>query len=65
VVLLLGVVASQSWGATSPIQKRPNIIVIVADDLRWDALGFAGNRIVQTPNLDRLAATECNSASIS
>jgi arylsulfatase A-like enzyme len=35
--------------------SRPNIVVIVADDLRWDALGFSGNRIVQTPNLDRLA----------
>ncbi|HKQ38636.1 MAG TPA: sulfatase [Verrucomicrobiae bacterium] len=36
-------------------ETRPNIIVIVADDLRWDALGYAGNRIVQTPNLDELA----------
>lgn len=33
----------------------PNIIVIVADDLRWDALGYAGNRIVKTPHLDELA----------
>src|SRR5213593_2110820 len=34
----------------------PNIIVLLADDLRWDALGCYGNRIVQTPNIDRLAA---------
>lgn len=33
----------------------PNIIVIVADDMRWDALGYAGNRIIQTPHLDELA----------
>ncbi|MGN6494016.1 MAG: sulfatase family protein [Agriterribacter sp.] len=35
---------------------QPNIIVIVTDDHRWDALGAAGNSIIQTPNLDRLAA---------
>lgn len=35
---------------------RPNIIFILTDDQRWDALGAAGNPIVKTPNLDRLAA---------
>jgi len=34
---------------------RPNIIVILCDQLRADALGFMGNGIVKTPNLDRLA----------
>ena len=42
-------------GERAQAAARPNIIVIVADDLRWDALGFAGNRIVQTPNLDGLS----------
>lgn len=36
--------------------KRPNIIFILTDDQRWDALGFAGNSIIQTPEMDRLAA---------
>ncbi|MFA7691446.1 MAG: sulfatase [Candidatus Hydrogenedentes bacterium] len=35
---------------------RPNLVVMVADDLRWDCLGFMGNSIVQTPHLDSLAA---------
>jgi arylsulfatase A-like enzyme len=35
--------------------SRPNIIVFVADDMRWDTLGIVGNRIIQTPNLDQLA----------
>src|SRR5688572_23440335 len=35
--------------------SRPNLLFILADDLRWDAVGFMGNRVVQTPNLDRLA----------
>lgn len=34
---------------------RPNIIVIVTDDHRYDALGAMGNRIIHTPNLDSLA----------
>lgn len=34
---------------------RPNIIFILTDDHRWDALGAAGNKIIQTPNLDALA----------
>ena len=37
-------------------QNRPNIIFILTDDQRWDALGFAGNRIIRTPEMDRLAA---------
>jgi arylsulfatase A-like enzyme len=35
---------------------RPNILFIISDDHRWDGLGAAGNRLVRTPNLDRLAA---------
>lgn len=35
---------------------RPNIVVIVADDLRWDALGCAGHPLLKTPQIDRLAA---------
>lgn len=35
--------------------SKPNIIFILTDDQRWDALGFAGNPIVKTPNIDRLA----------
>ncbi|RDC66198.1 sulfatase family protein [Adhaeribacter pallidiroseus] len=35
--------------------KLPNIIVVVTDDHRWDALGAMGNNIIQTPHLDKLA----------
>ncbi len=34
---------------------RPNIIVIVVDDLRWDELGMAGHPYLETPHIDRLA----------
>lgn len=35
--------------------KRPNIIVIVSDDMGYSDLGFQGGRDVATPNLDGLA----------
>ncbi|MFD1143524.1 sulfatase [Larkinella insperata] len=35
--------------------EKPNIIFLLTDDHRWDALGVAGNRIIQTPHLDALA----------
>ncbi len=34
--------------------QRPNVIVIVVDDLRWDELGMAGHPYLETPNIDRL-----------
>ncbi|KAL4228573.1 hypothetical protein ACF0H5_011623 [Mactra antiquata] len=34
--------------------QRPNIILIVADDLGWDDVGFHGSE-VKTPNIDKLA----------
>lgn len=44
--------ASLSEAATA---ERPNIIFILSDDQRWDTLGCAGNPIIETPELDRLA----------
>jgi len=34
---------------------RPNIVFILTDDQRWNALGCMGDPNVQTPNIDRLA----------
>ena len=33
---------------------RPNILLILADDQRWDTIRALGNPEIQTPNLDRL-----------
>lgn len=35
--------------------KRPNIILFMADQLRFDALGCYGNTQIHTPNIDRIA----------
>lgn len=34
---------------------RPNLLLIIADDLGYPYAGFMGDSVVQTPNLDRLA----------
>ncbi len=34
----------------------PNIILLYPDQMRWDAMRCAGNSVIRTPNLDRLAA---------
>lgn len=36
--------------------KPPNILLMLGDDHRWDALGCMGNTIIHTPHLDRLAS---------
>lgn len=50
----LCIVASEAFGST--LKERPNIIVIMADDMGWGDVGFNGNSVVRTPNLDTLAS---------
>jgi len=40
-------------GADAP--KRPNIVYLMTDDQAWHAMTCAGNPVVRTPNMDRLA----------
>ncbi len=37
-------------------ERGPNVLFIICDQLRADHLGFAGNQVVRTPNIDALAA---------
>ncbi len=37
------------------VENPPNIILIITDDQRWDAIGYAGNPIIKTPQQDQLA----------
>jgi N-acetylglucosamine-6-sulfatase len=47
-----------SLGLTKKVcasRPRPNIIFILTDDHRWDALSCMGHPFIRTPNLDRIA----------
>lgn len=52
---LLPPLASQAQADIDPTAGSPNIIFLLTDDHRWDALGAAGNPIIRTPHLDKLA----------
>lgn len=51
------IIAAFAAAIFAPVRgaDRPNIILILSDDHRWDGIGAAGNPNVITPNLDRLA----------
>lgn len=49
-VLLLALLATSLAAA-----QRPNVIVVLMDDMGWRDVGFAGNRFIETPHLDRFA----------
>ena len=54
----VGLLAAWPSAAADPAPTaRPNLIVIVADDMRWDVMGCAGHPLLKTPEIDRLAAT--------
>ncbi|MEE2685473.1 MAG: arylsulfatase [Planctomycetota bacterium] len=45
-----------AFAGTVPAAERPNIVLIMADDLGYSELGSYGQKLIQTPHLDRLAS---------
>jgi len=57
--VLAGLMIIGLFSACEPEQQEklapPNIIFLLTDDQRWDAMGAMGNEQILTPNMDRLA----------
>ena len=54
--LLLAVGLAMSSLAQSPSARRPNVLLIIADDMGYGDIGVYGATDTRTPHLDRLAA---------
>jgi uncharacterized sulfatase len=54
----LGILALAVSGACLPARagERPNLVVLVADDMDFEHFGFAGHPLARTPTIDALAA---------
>ena len=52
-VLVAGLVSAVAANAE---ERQPNIILVMADDVSWEAFGSYGAEDYKTPNLDQLAS---------
>src|ERR1035441_8906233 len=55
VVALMGLLAFGPAGVVAADPARPNIVLAIADDWSFPHAGVYGDRVVKTPNFDRLA----------
>ncbi len=45
----------QSAATPAAPPRRPNIVFVLVDDMRWDDFGAGGHPFIETPHMDRLA----------
>ncbi|MCA9137770.1 MAG: sulfatase-like hydrolase/transferase [Planctomycetales bacterium] len=55
-LLVLALIVTCLSTGKSVADERPNVVMIISDDQGFSDFGFMGNRVVQTPHLDALAA---------
>ena len=56
ILLVLFIIFAALAPSVQAEQGRPNIVLIVVDDLRFDEFGAGGHPYLETPNIDRLAS---------
>jgi arylsulfatase A-like enzyme len=54
--VLIAVAATLTAAAPAVAADKPNVVIILADDLGYGDLGCYGHPTIRTPNLDRMAA---------
>jgi uncharacterized sulfatase len=55
-VIVTGIMLPKNAAADAACPTRPNIVLILIDDMGWGDFSCFGNKSVETPNIDRLAA---------
>jgi arylsulfatase len=54
-LLLAATNLAYAGGPDHADKSTMNVVLLIADDLRWNSLGCAGNPVVSTPEIDRLS----------
>ena len=67
ITTLVATLTTGLWSVQAGIRPRHsrqplNVVLLIIDDVRWDSLGAAGNRVVRTPRIDQLAKEACASS---
>lgn len=60
VLAVAGCFIVSSGGTQAQEARKPNVLLLFADDQRADTIAAWGNRHIQTPNLDRLVQRGCS-----
>src|SRR5207237_3030673 len=54
-LMAAGATTSATIGGTTSVARRPNVLLVMCDELKATALGLYGNPTLRTPSLERLA----------
>lgn len=55
-IMLMALATGVIVGRAAAAEGRPNVVLVLVDDLGWGDLGCQGSTYFETPNIDRLAA---------